>query len=217
MFIKKKNILKETDSFVFSITFSKKEKTYSTGGVYSKTTMPIGTPSVRLYLKKMFLGITYYKFIIGVKFKHQIYKSMFSFAGNTPKQTPIEKLFKKPSEIGAMPIYYQKHSDDQYFVEYNNTLNTYNDLTWMVAYQLFWENDPSYKAFNLNDDIIVILNLLNIELNLNLYYAHAHTILNGNVAFKKEAYHISDEQEDHFYNMQMLDKRNFKIKSIINS
>lgn len=221
MFINKKSIIKETKSFAWQLQHEVSEKIYTTSHTISFTNIPKGTPRIRLYLKKSFLCFTYYKFIIGIKFRHRVNESIFPFGGRPSPPIPIETLFKRPGGAGRMhndaySIYHCKKNEDQYYVEYNENINTINDLTWMLPYQLFWDNDPTYKNMGVNIDHD-ILNKLNGELNLNLFYLYpvSNRILKGKVAFKREAYHTPDTQEEYFFQMMMSDRRDSKIDAVL--
>ncbi len=155
-----------------------------------------------------------------MKFIHQEYESAFPFGGRIPQKRPTTPIFCRPGGPGskhndADSIYRPKKNEDQYYIEYNKDINTPLDLTWMLSYQIFWDNDPSYKALGIKVDDNV-LQLLNEELQLNLVYrCHLNGPLNGHIEFEHEAYHNCDEQEKHFMNLMLLDRRDGKLNKLL--
>lgn len=213
-------IIKETKSFVWELDYDNSKKKISSSSSQGSITLPENCPCIRLYLKNKFLGISLNKFIIGIKFIHREHEYKFPFGGVTPRQVPTTMIFQRPGGAGrehndANSIHFRKKNEDQYYVDYNRNLNTLNDLTWMLPYQLFWDNDPSYiKSFGIQLDID-ILQTLNEELGLDLFYKYHPHHIKGTVPFEHEAYHECGEQEEHFMNMMISDRRENKLNEIL--
>jgi hypothetical protein len=217
---KKATIIKETDTFIWKLQYDIEEKKYTTGGSVSFLIFPQNTPCVRLYYKSKFLGITIHKFIMGMKFLNTVNEQRFPFGGMIQPDIPVKMFFQRSGGAGrshndASSIYFQKDGQDKYYVEYNSELNTINDMTWMLAYQMFWDNDPGYNGIGIKTDW-GLLQKLNEELNLDLFYLrYPNIVLSGSIPFEKEAYHLCGKQEEHFMNMMLADRRGSKLEEVL--